>query len=124
MRLGLFLIFRMWRDGHDNRFNHVKDNPVLFFTFWTVEGTHIEYIGVVRIRHSSSLSLTHQGLWVWLTLLPTLIVNSKLVDVELCGRDYVGWSLWSAGMVIECVADYQKFVFRGDPANKYVCVYS
>lgn len=38
MRLGIFLILRMWRDGHDNRFNHVKGNPIMFFAFWTVEG--------------------------------------------------------------------------------------
>ena len=38
MRLGIFLIFRMWRDGHDNRFKRAKDNPMIFFAFWTVEG--------------------------------------------------------------------------------------
>lgn len=62
----------------------------------------------------------HVGLWVWLTLLPTLIVNSKQVDSELCAKDFVGWSLWLMGMLLECIADYQKYVFRGTPANRYV----
>ena len=60
------------------------------------------------------------GVWVWVTLLPTFIVNSKTVDSELCIWDYVGWSLWLVGMLIECLADYQKYVFRGVSANKYV----
>ena len=59
------------------------------------------------------------GLWVWLTLLPTLIVNSKKSDTELCMRDYIGWGVWLAGMLVECIADYQKYTFRGNPANKY-----
>ena len=61
-----------------------------------------------------------QGVWVWVTLLPTLIVNSKHVNGELCMSDYIGWSLWLVGMLLECVADYQKYIFRGESANKYV----
>ena len=57
------------------------------------------------------------GLWVLLTLLPTLLLNSKKEDKELCTRDYVGWGLWLAGMLIECLADYQKFTFRSNLAN-------
>ena len=60
----------------------------------------------------------HSGIWVWLTLLPTLILNSKKHDKELTVRDYAGWGLWVTGMVLECVADYQKFIFRSNPANK------
>ena len=53
-------------------------------------------------------------------LLPTLIVNSKSVDTKFCVSNYIGWSLWLFGMMLECVADYQKYVFRGESANKYV----
>lgn len=95
VRLGLFLLVRVLRSGQDSRFNRVRDNPKIFFIYWTV-----------------------QGLWVWLTLLPTLIVNSKQTDTELCTRDYIGWGVWMAGMVIECIADYQKYSFRSNAANK------
>ena len=57
------------------------------------------------------------GVWVLLTLLPTLILNAKKEDTELCLRDYIGWSIWTAGMLIEAIADYQKFTFRHNPAN-------
>ena len=52
------------------------------------------------------------------TLLPTLIVNSKQEDRALCARDYVGWGVWLAGMLTECIADYQKYTFRCDPLNQ------
>ena len=79
----------------------------------------------------TSLSITRQeyiyrcvifslGVWVWLTALPTLILNSKKEDTEICTRDYIGWSLWLVGMLIEAIADYQKYTFRNNPANKYV----
>lgn len=55
---------------------------------------------------------------MWLTLLPTLILNSKQEDTDISLRDYVGWILWLFGMVIEAVADYQKYTFRSNPANR------
>ena len=65
-----------------------------------------------------SMILLPVGLWVWLTLLPTLIMNSKRDDKELCARDYIGWGVWLAGMLVESIADYQKYAFRSNPANK------
>ena len=64
------------------------------------------------------LLLFSAGLWVWFTLLPTLIVNLKQKDTELCTRDYIGWGVWLAGMMVECIADFQKYNFRSNPANK------
>ena len=54
---------------------------------------------------------------MWLTLLPTLILNSKKDDKELCVRNYAGWTIWLIGFLLEAVADYQKFTFRSNPAN-------
>ncbi|CAI8034543.1 hypothetical protein GBAR_LOCUS19439 [Geodia barretti] len=94
-RLGLFLLTRVLRDGRDSRFNRVRNNPRTFFLYWTV-----------------------QGVWVWLTALPTLILNSKTEDREIGTRDYIGWTMWLVGMLIEAVADYQKYTFRSNPANR------
>ena len=57
-------------------------------------------------------------MWVWLTALPTLILNSKTEDTEIGTRDYVGWTMWLVGMLIEAIADYQKYTFRSNPANR------
>ena len=58
------------------------------------------------------------GIWVYLTLLPTLLLNSSSRDPELGVRDILGWCLWLVGMSFECLADFQKAVFRSDPENR------
>lgn len=62
---------------------------------------------------------SYAGIWVWMTALPTLILNSKNEDTKLCTRDYIGWSMWLVGMIIEATADYQKYTFRSNPVNRY-----
>ncbi|XP_077979127.1 uncharacterized protein LOC144434537 [Glandiceps talaboti] len=94
IRLGLFLFSRILKDGKDSRFNNVRNNPSRFLIYWTI-----------------------QALWVWITLLPTLILNSNKKDKELTTRDYVGWSLWILGFLCEVIADHQKSVFRSNPDN-------
>lgn len=54
---------------------------------------------------------------MWVTLLPTSILNSKKKDTALTTRDYFGWTLFIAGFALEAIADYQKYTFRSDPAN-------
>ena len=129
LRLGIFLIFRTLRDGHDSRFKSARKDMRIFFAFWTVEGihntsylstdSHNSFLPHISLQTPLSLlPLSLSGVWVWLTLLPTLIVNSKLTDKVLCTTDYIGWSVWLVGMIIECTADYQKYTFRNNPANK------
>ena len=95
LRLGLFLFHRVLQDGKDSRFDKVRGNPGLFWIYWTL-----------------------QGVWVWITLLPTLILNTSARDEKLSWKDYLGWSLWLMGFIVEVVADRQKSQFRADPANK------
>lgn len=95
LRLGLFLFQRVLQDGKDSRFDKARGNPALFFVFWTL-----------------------QGVWVWMTLWPTLILNTASKDEKLNWKDYVGWSLWLVGFLIESIADHQKSQFRANPDNK------
>lgn len=37
-RLGLYLFIRILKDGKDKRFDNVRDNPLRFFSFWTIQG--------------------------------------------------------------------------------------
>ncbi|XP_013378918.1 uncharacterized protein LOC106150581 [Lingula anatina] len=95
VRLGSYLVPRILQDGHDKRFDGVRDNPPKFLIYWTI-----------------------QGVWVFVTLLPTLLLNLKKNDLSLCARDILGWGLWVVGFLFEAIADYQKSQFRSDPANK------
>lgn len=61
--------------------------------------------------------LPFAALWVWVSLSPTIILNSRRENRPLSLRDYAGWGIWLVGMVVEAVADYQKLAFRAEPAN-------
>ena len=94
VRLGLFLFTRVLRQGADSRFNKVRDKPSMLFLFWTI-----------------------QGVWVYMTLLPTIILHSSRNNRPLHWKDYLGWALWALGFCIQVVADQQKMQFRSDPLN-------
>jgi len=94
-RLGTFLFIRVLKEGGDKRFDKARDSPAVLFKFWTL-----------------------QGLWVFVTLLPTLILNAERRDPPLGRQDYIGWSMWVIGFLMETVADAHKSYFRADPANK------
>ena len=58
------------------------------------------------------------GVWVFVTLLPTLMLNNSKRDVAIDTRDYIGWAMWAVGMFFEVVADAQKSIFRANPNNE------
>ncbi|TRY86648.1 hypothetical protein DNTS_005001 [Danionella cerebrum] len=94
LRLGTFLFLRILKEGQDRRFNNVRDSPGTFFVYWTL-----------------------QAVWVFVTLLPTLILNSERRDEPLGPRDYIGWGIWGLGFATEAIADQQKWNFKSDPDN-------
>ncbi|XP_048474819.1 rac GTPase-activating protein 1-like [Rhincodon typus] len=85
---------RVLKEGRDRRFNEVRTSPKQFFVYWTL-----------------------QGVWIFVTLLPTLILNTRGKDQPLCVRDYTGWIIWVLGFVIEAIADQQKWNFKNHPDN-------
>ncbi|KAM4797233.1 uncharacterized protein WCC33_002249 [Rhinophrynus dorsalis] len=94
VRLGTFLFMRILRDGHDRRFNNVRDNPWTFLIYWTI-----------------------QGIWIFVTLLPSLMLNLEKRDTPLRWYDYFGWTLWAIGFFTQAIADQQKWNFKSDPDN-------
>jgi len=94
-RLGTFLFIRVLKEGKDSRFDRVKDDPAVFFKYWTV-----------------------QGLWVFITLIPMITLNSTRRNPPIGTRDYLGWGIWVSGFVIEVVADMHKSIFKSNPDNK------
>ena len=61
---------------------------------------------------------TGQAVWVWVTLLPVLILNSTERNPGFRWSDVVGGVIWGAGFACELTADLQKQQWRKDPANK------
>ncbi|XP_054720446.1 uncharacterized protein LOC129230080 [Uloborus diversus] len=95
VRLGTFLFIRVIKSGKDRRFDKVRENPKRFFVYWTL-----------------------QGMWIFITLLPTMMLLSRPDYSPFTIRDYLGFGLWAFGFTFEVVADFQKSVFCNIPENK------
>jgi steroid 5-alpha reductase family enzyme len=80
--------------GHDGRFDDLKTRPLQFLMAWTM-----------------------QGLWVLLTVATALAVITGGVRESLGAVGIAGLVIWTAGMLIEIIADRQKSRFKADPAN-------
>jgi steroid 5-alpha reductase family enzyme len=97
VRLGSFLFMRIHNNnGVDSRFTEIKACLCRFFMTWTL-----------------------QGVWVFLTILPLLVISQQKIDQPALNYiDYIGIGLWSFGFIFEVVADQQKSNFRKNPENK------
>ena len=96
LRLSSFLYLRIHRTGKDGRFDQLKPSPIRFLVPWTL-----------------------QGLWVFLTMIVVIVINSQADSAPALGIwDGIGLSLWILGFGIEAIADNQKTVFNTEPENK------
>ena len=96
LRLSSFLYFRIHRTGKDGRFDELKTSPIRFLVPWTL-----------------------QGLWVFLTMIVVIVINSQAGSApELGIWDGIGLSIWIIGFGIESIADNQKTVFNAEPNNQ------
>jgi len=95
VRLGSYLVARVHKIGHDSRFDDVKHRPGVFLFYWTM-----------------------QAVWVWVTSLPVLMINTAAAGRPLRWYDAFGVVLWGLGLAVEAVADAQKSTWRQDPAHK------
>lgn len=57
------------------------------------------------------------AVWIFMTLLPTLMLNCERRVVPLGAKDYIGWTIWGLGFTAEAIADRQKWLFKRDPDN-------
>ena len=95
IRLGTFLFRRVTKDGHDKRFEHIRNRFSTFFMTWTL-----------------------QGLWVSLTLACGLAAMTALHSAPLGPLAVIGTIAWLIGFLIETIADAQKSRFRAQPENE------
>ncbi len=94
LRLGLFLVRRIAKDGSDGRFDDIKQDAPRFLMSWTL-----------------------QALWVVITLSCAMAAMTSLEETGLGALTWIGLAIWALGFGIEVVADAQKRRFRADPAN-------
>lgn len=93
IRIGTYLLVRIWKIGRDKRFDDKRDNFFKFLGFWLL-----------------------QGFTVWVVLLAS--IQYLLVEITPIGIvGIVGIILWALGLIIETLADYQKYTFINNPNN-------
>ena len=96
LRLSGFLYLRIHRTGKDGRFDRLKTSPIRFLVPWTI-----------------------QGLWVFLTMIVVIVINSQAESVpELGIWDAIGLLMWLLGFGIEVIADNQKSAFNANSENQ------
>lgn len=96
IRLGPFLFFRVRKTGTDQRFDELKQDPILFLRVWIMQGLWV--------------SLTASAAWI--------AMSSATIDRKPFGLlEFSGIVLWVFGFVFEVVADLQKSRFKAEAAN-------
>jgi len=95
LRLGLFLFYRISKEGKDSRFDEIKHSFPRFLMTWTLSAA-----------------------WVSITSISALVVitsESKINDIYFL---VIGGFIWLFGIVFEIISDYQKTNFKNNPENK------
>jgi steroid 5-alpha reductase family enzyme len=97
VRLGIYLFSRIRKMGHDERFNEMRPSPIRLFGFWAL-----------------------QTISIWILILP--VVYYLILETEQLpwhqSLYYAGTAIFAFGLLVETVADQQKFAFRNKPSNK------
>lgn len=94
LRLGIFLFIRINKTGKDKRFDEIRDSFIKFFRFWFL-----------------------QGISVWIILIPAIF----LITSDATGNPWIqslGFSIWAFGLIVEAIADIQKFNFNQKEENE------
>lgn len=95
VRIGGFLLYRVILNGKDQRFDGMREDFVRFARFWLT-----------------------QGLAVWVILIPALMAFSSVGNNALSSLAILGLIIFTAGLAIESLADFQKHRFSRDASNK------
>lgn len=110
LRLSGYLLFRIIKIGEDKRFDDKRTNCLKFGLFWVF-----------------------QAVWVYTVSLPVIFINAPgsinqhnlpdsvnlLKDGEsFTILDIIGLVFFLIGLIIETVADFQKFFFKDNPENR------
>ncbi|MGI6278571.1 MAG: DUF1295 domain-containing protein [Patescibacteria group bacterium] len=95
IRLISYLFVRILKIKKDSRFDKIRENPWQFLKFWLL-----------------------QGFSVWVILLPSFYLLAQKENKSLAPVMVLGIGVWFLGLMIETVADWQKFLFKNKPKNK------
>jgi len=95
IRLVSYLLVRILKIKKDSRFDGIRENFFSFLKFWLL-----------------------QGFSVWAIMLPSIFLFTQKDMFSFNSTMYLGVAIWIIGLLIESIADQQKFVFKNNPKNE------
>ena len=95
LRLSTYLFVRILKTGKDKRFDGVREDPLKFGRFWIL-----------------------QAVSVFIILLPTTYTLLLEQTTYMSLFSFIGFLISILGILIESIADIQKFVFKSKGENK------
>ena len=95
IRLATYLFIRILKTKKDNRFDGIREDFWKFAQFWFL-----------------------QAISVWLISLPSSHVLGNQTNTKITHLGYIGFTIWACGLIIETIADWQKFSFKIQQGNK------
>ena len=95
LRLGSYLVVRIWKTGKDERFDGRRENFLEFLKFWIL-----------------------QALVVWVVMLPQSLILSRNPAEPHPLPLVSGLLIFLTGLAVESISDVQKFRFRNRPENR------
>ena len=94
IRIAHYLSQRIQAMNQDQRFNDMRKKFWPFFGFWSL-----------------------QAITIWIVLIPSIIILNKNID-QFSVISLLGIAIWLKGLIIETIADRQKFAFKMEAKNK------
>lgn len=95
IRLAAYLLIRILKTGKDRRFDTIRADFLKFGGFWLLQAVTVTVI-------------------IW----PSLVFLTKKPIFGTA--NILGILVWSIGLLIEAIADYQKFVFKLENKTKWI----
>ncbi len=95
LRLAIYLFIRVLRIGKDKRFDGIREDLKRFGSFWLL-----------------------QAVSIFVILLPTIFALLYQRETSLNAFSYVGLFISLFGLIIESIADMQKYVFKNKEENR------
>ena len=104
IRLGSFLVARVFRHGEDRRFRAVKGHPLTFLPYWVGQVMWITLVGMpiylVNLQAKTA------------TIAVNDILHNNLRDAVGVNGFTIGLALFIVGFYLEARADHEKSVFK------------
>lgn len=108
VRLSSYLFIRILKMGRDKRFDGMRENLISFLKFWVFQALAIWVISL-----PATYLLTQKDLG------SSILGGASALNLKsVFSLPFLGTTIFILGLLLETIADWQKFVFKNKSQNK------